>query len=578
MKKKKWVCLALSVMMVVSVILSGCGKKSDGGKTKEGKEAAGNELAGNPAAEAGNVLRYICTAPPGVFNGILYTATYDQYICDMVFNRLLNYDSETMDFKPELAESWEVDEENNTVTMHIRKGVQIHNDLGELTAEDVAFTLQMLCCPEYDGPRYSNFANIVGAAEYKSKTADTITGITLYTKAPEDPLDVVYSDEEEDPYKITLEFAPFTTSNLHAMTGYILPRAYYDVDSYDEFVALNLKPVGTGPMVFNQYVIDQYVELDKNENYWDGAPKLDKVIYQCVSDDARIATMQSGAADICEVRNVDEDLVQIDEMNFVTVDSVQGNTFAFIRFRMDQELMQDIRIRQALAYAFDRAGFVESYTGGRSTLTYAPAPKDAGAYPSEDEGMYPYDPDKAAELLDEAGWKLNESDGYRYKDGKKLTLNYTGISENKNDSMKTAVMIENYKAVGIELIATFYDWATYMDTVRTDDKTHIYGYAWSMSPDNYQNAVLFQKGSLLNDGQYDNPEYDTLLEEARVELDVDKSNELYKQCFHILNEDVPVIYMNDYTTPWVINNRVKNVIVSTFLPWTYNIKNIEIVQ
>lgn len=590
---KRIISMILCVLMV-AVMFTGCGQPASetpagGSPSSGGTPSTGNsgstgtgtasELQDNPAANGGNVLRYICVAPPGIFNGILYSATYDGYVCQLVFDRLLKYDSETLEFMPQLAESWDLNAEDNSITFNIRKGVKIHNGLGEMTAEDVAFTFSMIAHPNYDGMLYGNFENVVGIEEYRSGKADTIEGITLYGEKPENALPVKYDSSETDPYKIRVDFTQVSLSNLHILASNcsILPRAYYEKPTYEEFKALNLAPVGTGPMIFNQYVIDQYIEMDRNPDYWDGAPKLDKVIYQCVTDDARIATMQSGAADICEVRNVDEDLNQIEPLSFININKVQGTSFAFMRFRFDSPIVQDLKVRQALAYGFDRAGFVESYTGGRSQLTYAPVSRNSIAYPDEELEKYEYNPEKAAALLDEAGWKLG-NDGIRYKDGQKMTLSYTGIADNKNDATKTAVMIENYKALGIDFSATFYDWATYMDVARSNDDVSMYGYAWSMSSDPFRNAQLFKTGELNNDGRYSNSEYDELVEKGQMELDEQKAAEYYKKAFKILNDDVPVIFLNDYEIPWVINNRVKNVTIAPFIDWTYDINKVEIIQ
>ena len=581
---KKGINFLLIITMLASFVLTSC---SSGGGSSSGDGTAassgelssqGQELTDNPAADGGNVLRYISLTPPGIFNPILFTATYDQYICDMIFDKLLDFDNKTMDIVPSLAESWDEDAENNAVVFHIKKGVKIQNGLGELTAEDVAFTLSMIMDPKYDGTFFDSFENITGAQDYKTGKAEIIKGITLYGEKPSDPLPVTYDSSQNDPYQIKISYSTLTTSDMDAAASlYILPRTYYDKDSYEEFSALSSKPVGTGPMIFQKYVTDQYIELAKNPDYWNGVPKIDKVVYTCVSDDTKVATMQSGEADVCEVRNTDEDLNQINTIPFLTVDSIQGSTYAFVRFNMNNPILQDVKVRQALAYGFDRASFVKAYTGGRSTLTFAPVPRDSDAYPKSGIDEYAYDPQKAGQLLDEAGWKLG-NDNYRYKDGKKLSLVYTGVANNANDSMKTAAMIENYKSIGIDLSTKFYDWASYLNTVKTDENVQLYGYATNMYPDIYKCGLLLKGGALVNDGHYNNPDYDKLLETARVESDADKASEMYQQAFQLINKDCPIIFMNDYTTPWVINKRVKNFVSNTFVPWTSNIENMEIVQ
>ncbi|MDR1061872.1 MAG: ABC transporter substrate-binding protein [Clostridiales bacterium] len=539
-------------------------------------------LAGNPAAGKGNVFTYAQVSPPGIFNATLYTAQYDQYICDLVFDRLIRYEYGTMAFQEQMAESYSMDLEAGTIEFTLRKGIQIHGGLGELTAEDVAFTLTMICDPLYDGTHFPYYNNIRGAEAYKNGEAGVIVGIELHTAPPANPLPITYDADGNDPYKITLLYDGLTMGNLHAFAtyGHILPRAYYEKESYSDFVALNLAPVGTGPYTFNQYVIDQYIELDKFPGYWKSEPNIDKVIYQCITNDGNIPALLNGTADFAEIRNIDEDLGQIQGGNAAHLDTVstQGSTFAFIKFRVTDPVMSDIRVRQAIAYGFNRALFVETYTGGRSALTYAMAPRNSPTYPEESLfNKYEYSPEKAGALLDEAGW-LAGADGWRYKDGQKLTINYTGIAENANDAMKTAMLVEDCKLIGVELIPSYYDWATYMDLVRTNPDTQMFGYAWTMSSDPYVATTLLRKDSINNDGYYDNPEFDRLVEAAKNSADEAEANELFQQAYLLINEDMPMLFMNDYTNVWVSNKRVRGLMLDTFISWPYNIADMELVQ
>ena len=586
---KKQFLLVFTVIMAVMLVFAGCASDPDATPTTpDGTESSTGdgelpaELVNNPAANNGNVFNYAQVSPPGIFNPLLYTATYDGYVVNLVFDRLLEYDPETMDFVEAMAESYTVDEEAGTVEFVLRQGIQIHEGYGELTAEDVAFTLRMFFDPSYDGPRQSYYSNIIGAEAFMNGEADTIEGIILHTAAPEDPLPVVYDETDNDPYKITLCFNNFTTSNLHGIAGYlyILPRAYYEQDDYSGFSALSSKPIGTGPYCFAEYVADQYIELDKFADYWKTEPKIDKIIYHCVVNDSNIPGLQNGTFDFAEIRNIDEDLnlVEADGYDFLNIETTQGGNFAFVKFRMTDEITSDPLVRQALAYGFNRQLFIDAYFSGRASLTYAPVPKDSAAYPDDSElNLYEYDPELAGELLDQAGWVMGD-DGYRYKDGQRLVINYTGISDNANDTMKTAMMVEDYKAIGVEFIPSYYDWASYMDLVKTNENTQMFGYANDMQPDPYTLAEYYLTGSLRNDGFYSNPEYDELVAQAKMELDTQAAGELYQEAFKILNQDLPVLFLNDYTQIWVSNARVKNLVLGTFINWTYNIEYMEIVQ
>ena len=581
MKKRK--ISALSCILAAALLCAACGG-GNGGESTGGSQSSNPELAGNPAAANGNVLHYAQVSPPGIFNPLLYTATYDGYICDLVFDRLIEYDPETLDFTEAMAESYTVDEATGTVEFVLHQGIQIQNGLGELTAEDVAFTLYATLRPDFENVvTYSALSNIRGADAFRDGSADVIEGIILHTAAPEDPLPVVYDTAEgEDPYKVTILFDDFSVSNLHAFAtyGHILPRSYYDVDTYSDFVALNLTPVGTGPYTLTEFLADQYITLDKYEDYWKGAPKIDQVIYHCVNNDGTIPVLQNGTVDFAQIRNIDEDLSQVDQADYPYLNQtvIQGTSVAYTGFRLDNPIVSDVKVRQALIYGCNRQLFVDTYTGGRSGLTYAFVPKGDPAYPDESElNLYEYDPEMAGQLLDEAGWTMGD-DGYRYKDGQKMSIHFTAIADNAYDNMKTAMMVEDFKAIGVELIVDFYDWATYQEMVQTDPNTAIYGMAWNMTVDPYRVLANLETGGVNNYSNWSNPEYDELVEAAMKELDADTRNQMFQEAAVILNQELPVIPFNDYQDVYVCNSRVQGLIVDTFISWTQNIENMEIIQ
>ena len=555
------------------------GGTTQGSTQQQATASTADALVNNPAANKGNVLNYIQVAPPGIFNPINYTSTYDAYVINIVFDRLIEYVPVTLDIVANMAE-YTADLDASTLTFNVKPGIKFHDGTGELTAEDVAFTLRMIADPQYDGTQFPFYENLIGMAAFRDGEADIIEGIVLHTAPPANPLPVKYEPAENDPYKITLHYDEMTMSNIHVFAnyGWILPRHYYEKPTYSDFLSLGGVPMGYGPFKFTQFVPDQYIEMDKFAEYWKCEPKVDKIIYQCVTNASNIPLITSGDADLCEFRDVDEDWGLIQGVEHVELQAIQGATFGLLKFRCDNPLTADINIRKAFAYGFDRATFVEVFGGGRSKLTYAMVPRSSDAYPDEaDLDPYAYNPEKAGQLLDEAGWLMG-NDGYRYKDGKRLVISYTGVADNLHDGMLTAMMVEDLKKIGVECTIRFLDWASYMATVRDDPETQVYGHAFSMSPDPYVATTLLNSTSPSNQGRYNNPEYDKYCDMARREKDPAKAVEYFRQAYKVLNEDVPLLFMYDYYTPFAINKRVQNVTIATFINWTHDVEYIEIIH
>ena len=232
-----------------------------------------------------------------MFNPILYTEAYDGYIIDVVFDGLI-YIDESLQPQPEIAKSWEISEDGKSITFYLQEGIKFHDGV-ELTAKDVEFTYKTILHPEYTGVRYGDFKVLSGAEDYKNGLTDEVPGIEVI-----DDYTIKFTTDEP--------FAPLLTK-----FGYgILPsHLLKDIPVGElETADFNRNPIGSGPFKFVEFLTDQHVILEANEDYFFGRPNIDQLVFQRVALDALPIYLRQGRVDYAE----------ISPDNYAEVDSIPG--------------------------------------------------------------------------------------------------------------------------------------------------------------------------------------------------------------------------------------------------------------
>ena len=339
----------------------------------------------------------------------LSTKSQDKIIFPMIFNGLVRFKPGTADLnaiEPDLAESWDVSADKLVWTFKLRKGVQFHGDFGEMTAEDVVFSLM--------------------------KAADKKTSSAYKEYA------AVKSVEAVDPYtvKITLsEKVPFflgAVVNYHG--GFILSKKAWE--QFGEKAALN--PVGTGPFAFSQYQSKRFIELVANDNYFRGKPAIDKINYRYMPDEAtRELAFEKDEVDLFYGRR---------EARWVKAQSMKKNTkvdvfglgeLRNLHLNTSQKPFDDMKVREAIAYALNREALVTFI--GPEVASPANSVVPAGYLGHSDSAtVYKHDLEKAKALLAEAG----------YKDGLNISAVITKV-----ESLRLPMMVvqEQLRLAGINL-------------------------------------------------------------------------------------------------------------------------------
>ncbi|WP_367714400.1 ABC transporter substrate-binding protein (plasmid) [Nitratireductor sp. GISD-1A_MAKvit] len=475
-----------------------------------------------------NVLVVGQIAEPKSLDPHAVTAVNDFRILMNVYDGLTRYRDGTLEPEPALAESWEISEDGLTYTFKLREGVTFH-DGTPLNAEAVKFNFDRMLKEDHPYHDTGPFP----LAFYFS-AVDEVTAV----------------DDLTVEFKLKEPFAPFL-SNLAYPTGLIVSPEAVKASGKD----FGRNPVGTGAYRFEEWQANSRVVVTRNEDYWDGAPSLEAVIYRPITDtNTRIAEMLSGGLDVM-VEVPPDSLQQFrDDANF-NVHEQAGPHVWFLILNMKEGPFAKKEIRQAANYAINKKALVENILQGTAEVAAGPTPPAfAWAY-NEELQPYPHDPEKAKQLLSDAGY-----------DGEELTFYVTEGGSGMLDpiAMGTAIQAD-LQAVGMKVNIETYEWNTFLGKVNPglEGKADMAEMAWMTNdPDTLPFLALRSqawpdKGG-FNSGYYANEKVDELLNKARTSTDQEERAALYKEMQKIVQDDAPWVFVANWKQNAVTGAGVEN--------------------
>jgi len=504
--RKAWISI-LALVLVLGMVLSGCSSStssepSNDQKTTENKTESKQELTigvvGDPHSwdPIDTFLLDWSTIATSVFEGLV-DRTVD------------------LEIKPGLAESWEF-LDDKTLQFKLRRGVQFHN--GEpFNAEAVKFTFDRLLGEEgAKGPQQANYTSI----DHVEIVDDYTVNFILKTK---------------DPVLIT---------KLAGYGAVIVPPNYIK-EKGDEY--FNDHPVGTGPFKMVEYEKDNKVVLVKNEKYWkQGLPKLDKVTFRIIPEaTTRLAELQTGAIDIMKGVAISQ-VSTVEKEKDVDLLTVGTPTVYSIRFNTTKPPVDNVKVREAIAYAIDVDTIIETVLNGYGKrISTFQSEMSFGYDPSIP--LREYNPDKAKQLLKEAG----------VKEGTVLELYFSG-----NDTVfkEVAQAVQIYlKDVGLQVNLNPVDGSTFYSDLLPNGKVgHFYRNGWGGWTLDFDNTayLLYHKGEYWNPDFYDE-KVEEYLQEERSTFDQEKRLEAFKKLDRRLYELVPEVPLYQSINLWAVNKKVK---------------------
>ena len=511
-----------ALLATLALSLAGCG----GGSSTSGSSTSSS-----------NILKYGLSGIEGNFSPFISSNTYDSYVCSLIFEPLVTVDA-SGEYVPYLAD-WELSDDKLTYTFTLKDGIKF-SDGTDMTAEDVAYSYSVPAEEDYAGPRL-NVANAIA--------------------------DIKVVDDKT----VAFTMASASPANIQNFTYGIMSKEYYAHSSFEELNELNQKPMGSGKFVLEDggYASKQYVKLKTNENYWDSdaKPKIDGVYMLEVADDTVLSSLESGEIDMCMPAAKAENVESIESMSNAHLVSYLGNGYTFMCFNTTRLTLAQTEVRQALMYALDRKSFLKAEYGSDDlvSLGMAPISPVSWAYPGNDAlNAYDYDLDKAAKMLDDAGWKDTDGDGIRDKDGTPLHLNWLVYTDSTWPGTLSSMAYDSWHKIGVDLEITQMDFNTVssmtMDAEPGEKDFDIYTMGFSLSADPDPTGGLYDADAYVaggfNASGFRDDKSQELIAEGLAEFDQDKRAEIYKEWAIRQNELVPTAIIAYRSEIWGIADRV----------------------
>ncbi|WP_240417265.1 ABC transporter substrate-binding protein [Paenibacillus periandrae] len=509
-KTSKLVLLLILVMsMITLAACSGSNGSNVSGKPEAASDKGGTVQTGNKAISIG------ITNAPGSFSTIDVLDQTAIHITSLLFPPLVEL-NDSMEFVPMLADRIET-KDNKTFTVKLNEKAK-WSDGKPVTADDLLFTVQMITHPKSISNIAKYYAVIEGFDDKgkQAEGANELTGVKkiddhtvqFIAKAPLDP--VLFKEN--------------IGRKLKPLPKHILKDA--DPEKIAQHPFWQKMDVTYGPFNFVSYQKDQYVELQANKDYFKGAPKLNKLFFKIMPAANIVAQLQSGEIQM-NFPGVGTISIQDFEKvkNMSNLRTIQGKPLNYQQMTFNSKTLPDARVRQAIAYAINRDMMVNDLLKGEGEVIDMPY-TSIHPYYNKSLKPYKYDPKKAQQLLQEAGWDFNK------------TLNLVVPSGVKTREQSADIIVENLKAIGVKAQVTKYDLVTVgQKASKGEFDIFFLGYPFSLDPDVSNYFLSSVTGG--NYGGYNNPKMDELLKEGIKETDPAKRIAIYNKVQELIAQDMP---------------------------------------
>ncbi|MEW6108432.1 MAG: peptide-binding protein [Nitrospirota bacterium] len=468
---------------------------------------------------------------PSILIPMLAGDSASHNVAGLIFNGLVKYDTD-LSVIGDLAESWDISPDGLVITFYLRKGVK-WTDGVEFTADDVMFGYKTIIDEKTPTAYKEDYLQVK-----KAEVLDSYTFRVTYDKP----------------------FAPALTTwgNLVVLPKHLLEGKNITKTDFAR------EPVGLGPYKLNKWTSGQDVALDSNREYFIGRPYIDKYIYKFIPDPATMfLELQAGGIDMMGLtpiqytKQTDTDFFKNNYQKF----RYPVFSYTYMGFNLKHPWFRDKKVRQAIAHAVDKSEIIDVVLFGLGSPATGPYVPNTWPY-NPDVKKYEYNPDKAKQLLKEAGWEDSNGDGVLDKDGHPFEFSIlTNMGNNLRKNTATVIQ-HRLKQIGINVGIRALEWSTFINEFIDKRRFQVVILGWSIGIDPDQYDIWHSsktKEKEFNFISYCNPGVDELLERGRRTFDIEERKKAYFRIQEILAEEVPYIFLYVPDATPIVHARIKGI-------------------
>jgi len=535
-------------LIFIMMILSSCSLFSNNVTSTEpaNQDPQESDIISNPALSRSGALVVAIDQLDGTFNPMFSDSTVENWIEDLVFDGLFVFDSNG-ELSNALGDSFDISDDGLSYTVTLKEDLYFH-DGSKVQVSDVIFTYETILNPEYQG-------------EYK----DAIDGL----------MNVSILDD----YNVVFSFETDSRENLQALVVPILSENYYKFTVWNVFKDGYKPPMGTGPFVFDTYNNDENLVLIKNTKYWTQNAKISGVVIKEMDDATATQAFVDGTIDLYKLPNSKSRVNEIKELGYSNVITQKTNVYTFIGMNLNLPVLSELNIRKALIYALDREKFTnEEWSGFADTIQFLATSIEEYSVDNSSLEKYTHNLEKAKELLDIIGFRDDDGDGIREKNGEKLTFTWKVFSDVDWSYNLAQYAREQWKILGIDVRLEYLDYTEMIQLLESGQIPDMWNLAWEMGY-NTSPVVLFgsdESRATYNYSNYSSEEANQLFEVLEQSKSSFEKEAILKEWHLIQNNDLPYIPIARLKTVWAYNSRIKNLTINDYALWTDNVTSIEI--
>lgn len=451
-----------------------------------------------------------------------------------IYSGLVSFDPK-LNLTPDLAEKWEVSPDGTVYTFTLRQNAKFH-DGRPVTAQDVVYSWERAASPEISSETVLTYlGDIVGVREMNAGETDHISGLKVI---------------DDHTLQVTIDAPkPYFLLKLTYATAFVVDKA--NVESGEEWYRT---PNGTGPYKLIEWTRFERIVYEANQDFYLGAPSIPYVVVELYSGDGQ-RLYETGDIDITGVYSIDRFTDPSEPLSKELLTGVELCT-NYITFDTTQPPFDDVNVRKAFSMAFNRQQYIDVVMDGNALPANGLYPPGLPGFNTSLKGL-PFDPAQARELLKQS--KYGGPEGLP-------PIVFTNSGIGSYISGDVAALAQMWKLhLGVNITVENIESNFYLDQLYSGHHGQLFTGGWCADypdPENFAD-VLFHTGSTQNNGGYSNAQFDTLLEQARVERDVNKRIAMYQQAEQMLVDDAAALFTFHYLSYQLVKPYVKGY---TFTP------------